>query len=435
MFELDGVELEFTEDALEAVAEQALLRGTGARGLRAILEEVLLDVMYDLPGPHRRRQVRDRPVGRAGGREPHARPAERAARQSHAEPPRRLLTRGRRLTPVAPPFSSLARGARLARQPHRLRVDDAEPGVAADPRPHAASSSHLLGNPRADLPLGAPDRHQRQGVHRRHDHGAARGHGPLGRDLHEPQPARSTSGIARNGIPSTTSRSARCSPRWPPSSRMLTERPTRFELLTAAGLAWFADEAVDAVGHRGRARRHVGRHQRRRRARRRLTNVSYDHTEVLGPTLEGIAARQGRHRQARHDRGGGRDRPRASSIIATCAGHAGAGASRGCAGRDFDCTANRLAVGGRLVDLRTPGGSYGEVLVPLHGPHQGLQRRLCAGGGRGVLRCRPRRGGGRRGVRPRSACRAASRCVGRRPLIAGRRGPQRGRHDRRSPRR
>jgi ATP-dependent Clp protease ATP-binding subunit ClpX len=48
-FELDGVELEFTPDALEAVAEQALLRGTGARGLRAILEEVLLDVMYDLP--------------------------------------------------------------------------------------------------------------------------------------------------------------------------------------------------------------------------------------------------------------------------------------------------------------------------------------------------------------------------------------------------
>ena len=49
MFELDGVELEMTPDALEAVAEQALLRGTGARGLRAILEEVLLDVMYDVP--------------------------------------------------------------------------------------------------------------------------------------------------------------------------------------------------------------------------------------------------------------------------------------------------------------------------------------------------------------------------------------------------
>ncbi|MFN2388106.1 MAG: ATP-dependent Clp protease ATP-binding subunit ClpX [Actinomycetota bacterium] len=48
-FEFDGVELEFSDDALEAVAEQSMLRGTGARGLRAILEEVLLNVMYDLP--------------------------------------------------------------------------------------------------------------------------------------------------------------------------------------------------------------------------------------------------------------------------------------------------------------------------------------------------------------------------------------------------
>ena len=48
-FELEDVELEFTQDALEAVADQALSRGTGARGLRAILEEVLLGVMYDLP--------------------------------------------------------------------------------------------------------------------------------------------------------------------------------------------------------------------------------------------------------------------------------------------------------------------------------------------------------------------------------------------------
>jgi ATP-dependent Clp protease ATP-binding subunit ClpX len=48
-FEFDGVELEFTDDALMAVAEQSMLRGTGARGLRAILEEVLLNVMYDLP--------------------------------------------------------------------------------------------------------------------------------------------------------------------------------------------------------------------------------------------------------------------------------------------------------------------------------------------------------------------------------------------------
>ncbi len=48
-FTLDNIELELSDDALEAIADQALLRGTGARGLRAILEEVLLDVMYDLP--------------------------------------------------------------------------------------------------------------------------------------------------------------------------------------------------------------------------------------------------------------------------------------------------------------------------------------------------------------------------------------------------
>ncbi len=49
LFEMDGVELEFSPDSLEAVADQAILRGTGARGLRAIMEEVLLPVMYDIP--------------------------------------------------------------------------------------------------------------------------------------------------------------------------------------------------------------------------------------------------------------------------------------------------------------------------------------------------------------------------------------------------
>jgi ATP-dependent Clp protease ATP-binding subunit ClpX len=49
LFELDNVELEFADDSLEAIADQAILRGTGARGLRAIMEEVLLSVMYDVP--------------------------------------------------------------------------------------------------------------------------------------------------------------------------------------------------------------------------------------------------------------------------------------------------------------------------------------------------------------------------------------------------
>ncbi|HUG87968.1 MAG TPA: ATP-dependent Clp protease ATP-binding subunit ClpX [Actinomycetota bacterium] len=49
-FEFDGVELEFSSEALEAIAEQSIRRQTGARGLRAIMEEVLLNVMYELPG-------------------------------------------------------------------------------------------------------------------------------------------------------------------------------------------------------------------------------------------------------------------------------------------------------------------------------------------------------------------------------------------------
>jgi ATP-dependent Clp protease ATP-binding subunit ClpX len=49
LFEIDGIELEFTEDAIEAIAEQAMARDTGARGLRAIMEEVLLNVMYEVP--------------------------------------------------------------------------------------------------------------------------------------------------------------------------------------------------------------------------------------------------------------------------------------------------------------------------------------------------------------------------------------------------
>jgi ATP-dependent Clp protease ATP-binding subunit ClpX len=49
MLELDGVELVFTDDALEAAAEVAIGRKTGARGLRTIIEETLLDVMYEIP--------------------------------------------------------------------------------------------------------------------------------------------------------------------------------------------------------------------------------------------------------------------------------------------------------------------------------------------------------------------------------------------------
>ncbi|MBO8168761.1 MAG: ATP-dependent Clp protease ATP-binding subunit ClpX [Thermoanaerobacteraceae bacterium] len=49
LFEMDGVTLEFEDEALTAIAQKAIKRDTGARGLRAILEEIMLDVMYDIP--------------------------------------------------------------------------------------------------------------------------------------------------------------------------------------------------------------------------------------------------------------------------------------------------------------------------------------------------------------------------------------------------
>ncbi len=53
LFDYDGIELEFEKDALEQVAAIAMKRKTGARGLRAILEQTMMDVMYDIPGNHK----------------------------------------------------------------------------------------------------------------------------------------------------------------------------------------------------------------------------------------------------------------------------------------------------------------------------------------------------------------------------------------------
>jgi ATP-dependent Clp protease ATP-binding subunit ClpX len=49
LFEMEGVELDFRPDALDAVAAKAMERKTGARGLRSIMESVLLETMYDIP--------------------------------------------------------------------------------------------------------------------------------------------------------------------------------------------------------------------------------------------------------------------------------------------------------------------------------------------------------------------------------------------------
>ena len=50
LFEMENVKLEFKKDALVAISKKAIIRKTGARGLRAILESTLLDMMFDIPG-------------------------------------------------------------------------------------------------------------------------------------------------------------------------------------------------------------------------------------------------------------------------------------------------------------------------------------------------------------------------------------------------
>jgi dihydrofolate synthase/folylpolyglutamate synthase len=151
---------------------------------------------------------------------------------------------------------------------------------------------------------------------------------------------------------------------------LLEDRPTRFELLSAVALSWFATEAVDAMvvevglGGTWDCTNVVDGDVAV------LTNVSFDHTDVLGPTLEGIA----------EDKAGiikpesrvvlGDLAPDLLDIVLTRADAVGA-ASVWVLGRDFGCASNQVAVGGRLVTLWTPDGRYEDVRVPLHGAHQG----------------------------------------------------------------
>ena len=152
--------------------------------------------------------------------------------------------------------------------------------------------------------------------------------------------------------------------------QMMEDPPTRFELLTAAALAWFADEAVDVavvevgLGGRWDCTNVVDGDVAV------LTNVSYDHTEVLGPTLEDIARDKSGIIKAGSRVVVGELDPTLVALFRQAASDAGAD-EVWVRGIDFACTANRLAVGGRLIDVRTPGAAYGELLVPLHGTHQG----------------------------------------------------------------
>jgi len=153
-------------------------------------------------------------------------------------------------------------------------------------------------------------------------------------------------------------------------SSLMDEPPSRFELLTAAALTWFADEAVDVavievgLGGTWDCTNVVDGDVCV------VTSIGFDHTEVLGPTLESIAT----------DKAGifvpgcrvviGEVDPGLVALFRRVAEEVGV-ADVWVRGSEFACTSNRVAVGGRLIDLRTPGGAYGEVLLPLHGFHQG----------------------------------------------------------------
>ena len=65
LFEYENVKLRFTDDALEAIAESALERKIGARGLRMIIEDLMLDLMYQVPNQKKVREVHDHARSRA----------------------------------------------------------------------------------------------------------------------------------------------------------------------------------------------------------------------------------------------------------------------------------------------------------------------------------------------------------------------------------
>lgn len=147
-------------------------------------------------------------------------------------------------------------------------------------------------------------------------------------------------------------------------------RATWFELMTAAALTWFADVAVDAVvaevgmGGRWDATNVV------RGEVAAVTNVDLDHTEILGSTRETIADEKAGIVKSGSILVLGETTPSVAAVFEAEAERVGAAAiwRRGV---DFGCESNRLAVGGRAVGLWTPFGRYEDVLLPLHGSHQG----------------------------------------------------------------
>lgn len=143
-------------------------------------------------------------------------------------------------------------------------------------------------------------------------------------------------------------------------------RPSYFEIVTAAAFRWFADVAVDVmvveVGLLGTwdATNVVDA------TVAVVTNIGMDHTEFAGPTLEDIAREKAGIIKPGSATIVGETRPELVSIFRDAGG-----ASVLVADEDYEVMGNRLAIGGRLLDIRTPTTIYSDVYIPLHGSHQG----------------------------------------------------------------
>lgn len=172
--------------------------------------------------------------------------------------------------------------------------------------------------------------------------------------------------ISRNGEPISDAALAAVLTDLAGIETLLEHTPSYFEVLTAAAFRWFSDEAVAAavveVGLLGRwdatnvADGLVAV----------LTNIGHDHTDGVGDWRRRIAEeKSGIVKPGSTFVLGERDPALEPIFQATSAREIWRRDD------DFGCAASRLAVGGRMVDLRTPGGSYDHLFLALHGEHQG----------------------------------------------------------------
>lgn len=172
--------------------------------------------------------------------------------------------------------------------------------------------------------------------------------------------------ISRNGEPIADEALAQVLSDLGAVESLLDGPASHFELLTAAAYRWFSDEAVAAavveVGLLGRfdATNVV------EATVAVLTNVGFDHTDGVEGWRRRVAEEKVGIAKATSTLVVGETDPELADVFARTPA-----ADVWRRDHDFACTANRLAVGGRVLDLRTPAASYQEVFVPLHGAHQG----------------------------------------------------------------